>query len=355
MIAQNPKWRVVAASPVERPSSKESANLDVLRSIAVLSVFVFHTLRTLGVDGEQPTAIWALGRFGVLLFFVHTSFVLMQSLSRMEFTGKWLYLAFYIRRAFRIYPLSILCVATVFAFHIPTNAWSTHPPEFSWSSLLANLTLVQNVTYKWAVSGPLWSLPYEIQMYVLLPAIYLMCRRWRSAALSVVLWMAFAAASLVQPRISERLDFVHFGPCFMGGILAYQLSGSVKRRLAPAFLWPLAILAITAAFTIFDRLRLGWIECLLLGAAIPHFAEIQWPWCRTAAHLIAKYSYGIYLTHMPLLWLFFVRLSILPMALKASLFALAAMACPVALYHWIEHPGILAGIRITQKFPRRIA
>lgn len=88
--------RPVLASPGELP------NLDSLRAVAVLSVYVAHVLYTIGLArGESsgaPDFGWFLGRFGVLVFFVHTRFVLMMSLERMERDKGPLFRAFYVRR-----------------------------------------------------------------------------------------------------------------------------------------------------------------------------------------------------------------------------------------------------------------
>src|SRR5580704_7033323 len=96
-------------------SSSHDSNLNILRSIAVLAVFVSHALQVmarcrLGEGRAYGVDTFALGRVGVLLFFVHTSLVLMQSLERTKLGGWPLMRHFYIRRAFRIYPLSVCLV-----------------------------------------------------------------------------------------------------------------------------------------------------------------------------------------------------------------------------------------------------
>src|SRR4030088_2844768 len=90
-----------------------SANLDFLRSGAVLMVLVNHLTRHYHFDRFDD-----VGLFGVLLFFVHTSLVLMYSMQRSPMAGFALVIAFYIRRFFRIYPLSILAVLTAVALHL---------------------------------------------------------------------------------------------------------------------------------------------------------------------------------------------------------------------------------------------
>ena len=94
----------------------DSRNLDFLRSVAVLLVLFDHLFMAAGLADRYPF-VWSMGHLGVLMFFVHTSLVLMLSLERSEEKSSGhLFRDFYIRRAFRIYPLSIACVVLVSAF-----------------------------------------------------------------------------------------------------------------------------------------------------------------------------------------------------------------------------------------------
>jgi peptidoglycan/LPS O-acetylase OafA/YrhL len=54
------------------------SNLDILRSLAVLTVFATHTLQVIaghkfGEHFAYGVETYSLGRIGVLIFFVHTS------------------------------------------------------------------------------------------------------------------------------------------------------------------------------------------------------------------------------------------------------------------------------------------
>src|SRR5258708_39971052 len=94
-----------------------SPNLDLLRTVAVLCVFVSHLLDVFGIR-----SFGSLGRGGVIIFFVHTSFVLMGSLERLQQDGggKWqLGRGVWCRRFFRIFPLSILFVVLIGMFRVP--------------------------------------------------------------------------------------------------------------------------------------------------------------------------------------------------------------------------------------------
>src|SRR4051794_40660052 len=89
------------------------SNLDILRVVAILLVLAYH----------MDYAPAELGRLGVLLFFVHTCVVLMMSLERHGADA----VKFYVRRAFRIYPLSVVLIAVVVIFHLPpTNYPGVH-------------------------------------------------------------------------------------------------------------------------------------------------------------------------------------------------------------------------------------
>src|SRR5690242_15749179 len=63
-------------------AASDSPNLDLLRTLAVLYVVIFHLL--LFFEKTNLGLLWSIGHWGVLLFFVHTSLVLMFSLERQE-------------------------------------------------------------------------------------------------------------------------------------------------------------------------------------------------------------------------------------------------------------------------------
>ena len=147
-------------------------NLDALRSTAVLLVLFAHLIMVLGhLDDPVPKSlnVRGLAQSGVLMFFIHTSLVLMMSLQRLgrhKATAR-----FYIRRAFRIYPLAMLTVAAALAFKIPPHFERvyTHPTA---REIWQNLSLVENLFHSPDIIGPMWSLPLEVQMYLVLPLLF---------------------------------------------------------------------------------------------------------------------------------------------------------------------------------------
>jgi len=337
--------------------ARDSANLDLLRAIALLAVLSVHILGFLGVI-PAGSPLLRMGRFAVLLFFVHTSLVLMQSLARRYRGERWrdVFGHFLVRRCFRIYPLSILLVLVVFAFKIPAanlGVWSIHYVDLGLAGLFSNLLLVQNLTFTPSIVGQLWSLPVEMQMYLLLPSLFLLARRTTSVRPWLGLWVAAVALALVQPRISDRLDLGQFVPSFLPGIIGFYLTGTTRRRW-PSWAWPVFLAALWVAYRFSQPYEHGWVLCLLAGLALPHFRELRHGWVRRAAHELAKYSYGTYLTHVFALWFAFVRLAALPLAARAAVFLVLLVSLPVLLYHTLEAPLIRYGARLADRwFPQR--
>jgi peptidoglycan/LPS O-acetylase OafA/YrhL len=137
----------------------------------------------------------------------------------------------------------------------------------------------------------------------------------------------------------------------------------VSPRLWPSA-WPLIILALIVARSALirgdivssptnDAVNYGM--CLLLGLLVPLFVDAQPSWFNTIAHVIAKYSYGIYLFHMPIMWLAFERMSAAPMALRWLVLAVLTVVVPWLAYVLIERPLIEVGQEIARRHSRRAA
>ena len=254
-------------TPMEKMTTN-SRNLDLLRSFAVLLVVGFHLAKFFNWQIET-LRVTDFGMLGVMLFFVHTTLVLMFSLERQSAgSSASLFVPFMIRRCFRIYPLAILVVTFTFLFHIPSDLQfgRFNMLHQSAGNFLANLLLIQNVTRQKANPGILWSLPLELQMYLVLPALFLFASRvkssWAMIAFwwsAVALWFAAGLSAGMLP-LSEGgirspaealLKFTRFAPCFLPGIVAYKLWR--RPRFLPASSWPVFLVLCCAAFHVAVR------------------------------------------------------------------------------------------------------
>ncbi len=339
---------------------REFANLDLLRAVAVSSVVGCHLTEVYNFWLKLSTHPFDFyfGRIGVLLFFVHTSLVLLMSMERSGLRGSALHVDFYIRRIFRVYPLAIFCIAVVWLLQVPSIGWGVAETRPITAGVwIANLFLVQNLWNLPSVLTPLWTLPYEIQMYAVLPVIFLLLKRVNQRVLSAfVLWVLAVFSAKMQPENMHWLGVVNFVPCFLGGVVAWTLWNSSSRRL-PAALWPVVLTMLIASYIWVEEqsrselhpFQLGWVWCLLVGVAIPCFRELSAAWVVRPIAIIARYSYGIYLFHMIAIWIAFTLGQTWSMPMKTAVFFLLTAVASVTSHHLLEVPCMRLGSRIASR------
>ncbi len=336
------------------------AVLFVLGSHLYLYFFRNHFITRSQIKGMQ---LGMIGHWGVLIFFVHTCLVLMLSLERQHLRDpeRPLFLPVLLQRVFRIFPLSVVVVLIVGGLGLPetiTRGGQFIPVHPTPLQMVSSLLLIQNLVHTEAVTAPLWSLPYEMQMYLFLPALYLLVRAAKTAVAPLLLWAGAVLLAMhiyrmdVPPwnytGMSPGLpDLLIYAPCFLAGVAGYRFAKGSRLNL-PSFLWPMVLAGATALYLTRQSFRSGWFCCLVLGCSVPQFREISSPLLKKICLLIARYSYGIYLTHFVLIWLAFEKMSALPMWIRWAMFAVMATAIPVALYHGIEKPMIRLGKRIAE-------
>lgn len=325
--------------------------LDGIRAIAILLVVACHLLLQVKTGASPYYDLRAMGHLGVAIFFVHTTWVLMASLER---HGPAV-IPFYVRRLLRIYPLPVLILlfmaALQFALNMPIDT----------KRLLSNLLLVQNITGDQPYIGPLWSLPYEVQMYLVLPPLYAIVSRPRRS----VLWCAllYAASIVVAASDSANLATFHvpgtnpsllrFAPCFIAGALAFALARRIPRVLPPR---GLAILMACVIALVPWLVAVGvpeapvlWGTCLLLGCTIPACRELTSRPIIGAAKTVATYSYGVYLTHV----FAFSAIDGLITGSRITQWAVLLILLPglaYICYHGIEKRGIALGAHLAARF-----
>jgi peptidoglycan/LPS O-acetylase OafA/YrhL len=328
----------------------KSTNLDLLRAVAVTFVVVDHTSKFLGHPFVLGREMNWLGRLGVMFFFVHTCTVLMLSLERLttETTRARAWLSFYIRRIFRIYPLSIFAVTVVVLFHIPSAfisgryLFGNFDP--SRNEVVGSLLLIQNVWPRGSreIIGVLWSLPFEVQMYVLLPIIFLFQSRLRRLWPLFAVWIgSWIPAHLFMP--------LHYAPHFLAGVIAFALASRQRSSLWPSWLFPITLGVLTMAFFAWRQsTAVGGMICFILGSLLPRFATIKSPTVNRITYNMAKYSYGVYLSHLFCLWVAFdvVR------SFHVVTFGILLLSMPVLLFHCIESPMIQLGIWLGSAIAR---
>jgi len=328
---------------------KDLPNLDFVRSIAVISVVVEHTLLALKIQRLGPFPVDALGVLGVMVFFVLTSLVLMWSLERRPHT-----LDFYVRRWFRIYPLALVCVAVVLLTHArtsgtPEDLFAYAPPH--WREIANQIALLP--VFSASTILPLtvtWSLLYEVQMYLLLPLLFFFIQRNFSLWPLLLLWalgyMNTRQAPVDGHNFAVAIDY------FLPGIMAYVAFARWKPRF-PAWMLAPFLIGMWTIFLRYFSFHRSWWFCLIIGLSLPLFRQIRSEAILAPSRQIAKYSYGIYLTHpfAVAIGFYLLRGYSLPVRFLGELVPLIAL--PLLAYHLVEHPMIRLGSRLAAHAEQR--
>jgi peptidoglycan/LPS O-acetylase OafA/YrhL len=158
--------------PILRPVMTE---LDTLRGIAVLMVFVFHGFEDFTPPGPSIPdwerlffSAVSLGWTGVNIFFVLSGFlitgILLDSVNRSKY-----YSRFYFRRALRILPAYYLLIAVL----VLVGKLSFVRHHTSWAFAGLSIVYLSNITPLLGVPrdySPLWSLAVEEHFYLIWPA-----------------------------------------------------------------------------------------------------------------------------------------------------------------------------------------
>lgn len=341
---------------VRSTASGELSNLDVLRAFAVaLVVFSHLPIETPGLLSFIPFHKQALGIFGVYIFFVHTCLVLMHSLERqrLESAGSGLFLPFMVRRIFRIYPLSIFTVTAVYSFNYvySTDQWTK-------SELASNLLLIQNVTGHVSHPAALWSLPFEMQMYIALPTLYVVTqsRNRNVVALLLIVWTLAICVVLSARGAGLNYHLVKYLPCFLPGVIAFAMRA--RQTVFPASTLFVLVALCTLLFAISVAIGapetpLAWVFCLGLGLLLPFVRETQCRPLAVVSKMIAKYSFSIYLLHGPIIWLVFEKCQKIAWPLQLVAFVVAMLVCCCGAYRFIEAPALRIGVALTSNSSKR--
>lgn len=341
------------------------ANLDLLRSLAVLAVMIDHLVPTWRYCRLEVPALLLqftahIGQAGVIAFFVHTSLVLMASLHRLGGggpLGRGVVLRFYWRRILRIYPLAVLVITGVIMADLPAMTWRDNPP-LTPQVVLANQWLVQNLVTGRSVLGPLWSLPYEVQMYAVLPALYLLARCAQGPQWLVgLLGTAVLGAVVLGEFTGGRLNMAAYLPCFLCGVLGFALRQRGWRPCWRSGGWAVWLVVLFAGYAVLHlgaakpSAPVGWALAVALMLGILGFEDSRRPHLNALTQWIARYSYGLYLLHVPVLWLVFHRWGLQSLPLSLLVYLGLSMTAAVLAYHLIEAPMVALGQRLTQPAP----
>ncbi len=347
--------------------------LDGLRAVAALYVVLFHA--GLGfLDADRPLhgfarnlqRLFSLGHDAVAVFIVLSGYCLMLPVARAEgmlVRGVPNYIG---RRAWRILPPyfaalfgSLLLIALAPVLETPTKTiWADSFPAFEFGPIVSHLLLIHNLFPAWAqsINGPLWSVATEWQIYFFFPFFLLpIWRRWGAAGTLLAAFALGAALTRVAPAAagsaaSWYLWLFGLSMCAAGIDFA---SRPAERWLREHVSWRIVCLALLTAVACGVTVLIKyWFRFMpysdaLVGAATasallyltPHAlrpAEQRRPLLLRileSGPLVAlgRFSYSLYLTHLPIVALCYFGLRRLELSPNAEMLSLIALGLPLSL------------------------
>lgn len=302
-------------------------HIDALRGVAALAVLVGHIaeLTTHHADFAWPLINTVnLGRFGVLLFFLISGFVV-------PFSLKGSIGDFAISRAARLLPALWLSIGAALLIKGPVDGLT----------LAANMTMTA-WPFGIALEELYWTLTYELAFYVLCAGLYaaeLLKRAWVIGALA----LAILAASF--PIWQLRVF-----PFLLLGLLI-RLFYEGDKRAGP---WALAIgLAVNVVAFLptatGDPFLPYWALVAAAMVPVPVFCLMVW-WAPKVPNWMIYFgaiSYSLYLFQAPVLHMTSEYLGDFPAAFIVATIA-ATIAVAATVFKFVETPCIALGKRLLR-------
>jgi peptidoglycan/LPS O-acetylase OafA/YrhL len=316
--------------------------LDGLRGIAVLTVMILHFTMFTPQNGVEwfYTSVVAGGWAGVDLFFVLSGFLITGILYDAKGSA-FFFRNFYLRRTLRIFPIYYAFLAAQFIALPLVKAAMGMPQAADGSNQIWIWTYLTNFLFAkvgWegmpGHTTHLWSLAVEEQFYMLWPLVVFLCGRRTLLRICGALFILGPLVRLgmfyIQPEgvpnglagyvlLPARVDALA-----LGGLIAVLGRSSdgyalLKRAALPALAAGIALQVLTALLTLNAGIKaffppmelhvqlLGFPAVALISASAVVAAATSGASSRITSLLsvrplltLGKYSYAIYLFHIPL-------------------------------------------------------
>ena len=321
-------------------SQRKLPALDGVRGLAVLAVMFTHTEAR-----RFPHLLrdaFGYGWIGVDLFFVLSGFLITGILVDTRECANY-FRSFYARRFLRIFPLyyGFLVIAMLaFPYVVAPGYMPVRAERWLYFAYLMNWTAL--APWHHHILKHFWSLGIEEQFYLVWPLVVLLVNRRRLLPLVLALeavvltgrsWWVYhhGPGVAVQFATITRMDGLLLGAACALIVRWFQ----IPRRLAVALFWCSILLVsgymvgfrLSGAYRQVFKQSTGYAILAIGFAALVLYAVLtdgertwqQHSLCSRPLVLLGKYSYGIYVLHVPIFY-FLNRLARhLPQAMHESL------------------------------------
>lgn len=328
-------------------------DIDLLRTVAVLLVVIFHADKTFLTGGF----------IGVDVFFVISGFLITSIIYPQIKVGKFSYKTFFIKRANRLLPASLIMTATtvlLFAFLYPSNLF-----ENVVEAALSSIFFSSNI-YFWQTAGYFnpsnelqpflhtWSLSLEEQFYLVWPFTLILLSYFALKFQYIVITTAIVVSVILSIMfIPNEVSYIgyfvlptRFFELGLGGLLAIYLFGNNKTYLFDSkFInkdLGLAIIIFSAIWLTPASPFPGYLALLPVIGALIYISAKRSSYLfklldTRPALFIGLISYSLYLWHWPIITVLkwsFNELSVI----HYTFYVLSSFSLAYLSYRYIENP-----------------
>ncbi|WP_203426270.1 acyltransferase [Sinorhizobium sp. BG8] len=319
--------------------TRHITSLDGLRGIAASLVLVSHVHLIFPSLGPLPFT--DIGSEAVAVFFALSGFLMAYLYGTRPLTRAAAQ-DFLVSRFARIYPVYFVAVCLGVLLSAVPGLGYIHP--------ISGLTEIVRHVMMLGSSGVLWSVPPEIQFYLLFPVIWLVLSnplRHQGIAIAIAAFLAVdALLGFPGPGILIPSKL----PYFLLGVVAGRLHLAWREAPRPAWTGVLAIVLFAFLFTyrqLFPDAAVNpWgLPSALAAALVVSLAAREHPasaWLLSSRPLrfAGAVSFSLYLFHVPVMFLTRETFSgLLPEPLLLVLATANAFLAAWVSYHVIETPS----------------
>lgn len=301
-----------------------SNNFDLIRLLASIQVFFMHAFVPLRLT-VSPSVAEVLDWFpGVPIFFMISGILVTHSFVRLASLSRY-----FRNRVFRIFPGLWVCLAVSFLF----AAWqgdlegrSLFLKTAIWVSLQGSFFQFVNFWINPGVTnGALWSISTELQFYFVLPFVAIYGRRFlrsRVGVSAVLIIFSVASAMFHQWVLSSQDELLpKLFPTFYASILAngylfafgaliYLWQGKLLPVCRGRFVGFLAVYVILRLALVAGGISPAMIHATFFGLVVyPLLGLVVYSFSYSFPGLSQRilngndFSYGIYIYHMPMIYM----------------------------------------------------
>ncbi len=308
-------------------------NIDILRAVSILLIIIYHCYATTGTGG-QLTQWFHLNHFigyggeiGVTLFFMLSGLGIAYSLYyRMESNEAYTYKQFIRKRIRRIVPQYYLCIFFLVLFAEGAKFLS----KSGLKSVVSHMLFVHNFSLdtSGSINGALWTLGASVQFYLIAYPLYYLIKKKPILCAAGSVLITILSKILIFHYFAEKqifdgwYYFLHgrqvltaFDNFVLGMVIGYLLASGKKSCIRHEWIrWIVIAVDVILVDVLIHvsnhgnrwaNTKTGWFWYSALAVVLAHFvwnfANCRLKGSNKVLLWIAKYEYGIYLWHLPMI------------------------------------------------------